>query len=156
MRNVVAGVLAAFTIGAVVSPARSAAQSAARTTRDGVYSAAQADRGHLVFERVCARCHGSDLRGDEIMEVPALVDERFAASWSGEPLFALFRKIGETMPANAPGSLSPRERADTVAYLLRANHVPAGVDDLGTDPGVLNRIRIEPGSAVTPSAVSSP
>ena len=120
------------------------AQSVARTTRDGVYSAAQADRGHVVFERACARCHGSDLRGDEIMEVPALADEHFAVSWGGEPLFALFRKIGETMPASAPGSLSPRERADTVAYLLRANHFPAGLDDLGTDPDLLNRIQISP------------
>ena len=30
---------------------------------DGVYSAAQAERGRAVYEARCSRCHGNDLNG---------------------------------------------------------------------------------------------
>ncbi len=39
------------------------AGAAQRTTRDGVFTAAQADRGKVVYERFCSSCHLEDLSG---------------------------------------------------------------------------------------------
>ena len=112
------------------------------STAQGVYTDAQATRGHATYERVCATCHQSDLRGNDDAEVPALVAEHFATQWRGEPVSALFRKISTTMPASAPGSLSAREVADVIAYLLQANQAPAGRSDLSADINALTGITI--------------
>jgi len=55
----------------------------------------------------------------------------------------LFEFVQERMPKNEPGSLTPQEYADVVAYLLRMNRMPAGSDELSTDVATLKRIRIE-------------
>jgi hypothetical protein len=47
------------------------------------------------------------------------------------------------MPKNEPGSLTPQEYVDVVAYLLRMNNLPTGSGDLSTDVAQLRRIRIE-------------
>lgn len=47
------------------------------------------------------------------------------------------------MPKNEPGSLTPQEYVDVVAYLLRMNRLPEGSEELSTDVAVLRRIRIE-------------
>jgi len=47
------------------------------------------------------------------------------------------------MPKNEPGSLTPQEYADVVAYLLRMNRMPPGSDELSTDVATLKKIRIE-------------
>ena len=113
------------------------------------YSQAQANRGHAVYERACASCHGADLHGDENAEVPALVDENFDRSWRGEPLSALFDKASRTMPADKPGTLTPGEYADILAYLLEANRLPAGADELRPDPVALRAV-IPPSAQRTP------
>ena len=113
------------------------------------YSQAQANRGHAVFERACASCHGADLHGDENAEVPGLVDESFDRSWRGEPLSALFDKASKTMPADRPGTLTPAEYADIIAYILQANRFTAGVDELRPDPAALRAV-IPPSAQRTP------
>ena len=107
-----------------------------------MYSNTQAERGHALYERVCATCHQSDLRGNEDAEVPALVGDHFDTQWRGEPVAALFRKINTTMPASAPGTLSPRDTADLIAYLLQSNRAPAGQADLPADADTLQAIVI--------------
>ena len=104
------------------------------------YTQAQADRGHAVYERACTSCHAADLHGDENAEVPALVGENFDRSWRGEPLSALFDKASKTMPADRPGALTPAEYADIIAYLLQANRVPVGSDELHPDPAALRSV----------------
>jgi hypothetical protein len=47
------------------------------------------------------------------------------------------------MPKNDPGSLSPPESAQVMAYLLKMNDIPAGKSELQPDPAMLRRIRIE-------------
>ena len=122
----------------------SGAAQQARRASEGVFTAAQAERGHVVFERVCAGCHASDLHGDEPREVPALVHEQFDMSWRGEPVAALHRKVRTTMPADRPGTLSSAEYTDIVAYILQTNGFRPGAGELTADQAALDAITIDP------------
>jgi mono/diheme cytochrome c family protein len=98
-----------------------------RTTRDAVYSAAQAKRGDAVYQDKCVACHGAKLEGDL---APPLSGEAFLGIWGGLPLAELFDKIHNTMPADAPGTLTRPQAIDVVTYVLQANQAPAGAADL--------------------------
>lgn len=93
----------------------------------GVYTAAQADRGKAVFDTACLRCHGADLAGNT---APALTGDRFQATWGGGPVGSLFGKIRDTMPPNFGALLDDREKLDIVTYILKANGFPAGPEEL--------------------------
>ena len=47
------------------------------------------------------------------------------------------------MPKSDPGSLTPAEYAQAIAYLLKINDVPAGDHELPPDGEVLKKIRVE-------------
>lgn len=90
----------------------------ARTATDGVDSTAQATRGQAVFRTTCASCHGATLAGDV---APPLAGQSFLGGWNAQPLSNLFDKIYNTMPAQAPNTLTRPQVADVVAYVLQAN-----------------------------------
>ncbi len=46
------------------------------------------------------------------------------------------------MPADKPGSLSPDDTADIVAYVLRSNGFPAGAAPLSNDATALAQVAI--------------
>jgi cytochrome c5 len=93
----------------------------------GVYSAAQAERGKNVFGNACLRCHAEDLSGTT---APALKGERFQSSWGGGTIESLFVKIRDTMPPNFGTILDDQAKLDIVAYILQTNGFPAGRSDL--------------------------
>ena len=95
---------------------------------DGVYTAAQAGRGHAAYEARCVQCH-EGLEADG----PGLMDKAFLDRWREDTLAPLFTFVTTTMPGNAPGSLDPKVYADIVAYLLEANGLPAGTRELSPD-----------------------
>jgi hypothetical protein len=47
------------------------------------------------------------------------------------------------MPKQDPGTLTPKEVAQVIAYILKQNRMPAGSTELPTDPAMLKKIRIE-------------
>lgn len=96
------------------------------TVWDGVYTAAQARRGFGTFERSCARCHA--LNADGIPQ--RFVGDRFWAAWAGGTLDRVHTILQETMPNDAPGSLSEGAYVDVAAFLLEVNDVPAGEREL--------------------------
>jgi len=100
---------------------------------DGVYTAAQADRGAAKYKQACVMCHGPVLEGNG--EAPPLVG-RFIPDWTGTKLSELFEKIQVTMPLFAPGSLSNAETGDVLAYILQANNFPAGQKELEAGDGL--------------------
>ncbi len=104
-----------------------------------LFTEAQATRGQAIYERACASCHRFDLLGDAIEEVPPLVDEDFIATWGGAPLRELSDFVRKNMPGNAARSLSPRDYSDVLAYLLKANKMPAGTEEL-TEMTPLDRV----------------
>jgi mono/diheme cytochrome c family protein len=93
----------------------------------GVYSAAQAERGKASFNASCLRCHGDKLQGNT---APALSGDRFFTTWGGEPIASLFAKIRDTMPPNFGTSIDDPTKLDVVSYILQTNGYPAGVNEL--------------------------
>lgn len=104
-----------------------AAGGAGATAGGGLYADAQAKRGETVYADNCAACHGPTLGGDI---GPALSGPRFATRWKDKSVAELFEKVQTTMPASAPGSLTPEQTADVVAHVLSTNHYPGGSTEL--------------------------
>ena len=120
-----------------------AVQEASRTVWDGVYSEQQARRGEDVYRSACALCHQDDLRGGTDDDSgPALLGARFLGKWWDGTLLDLFEKVRTTMPADAPGSLSPADYADVLSFILEQNEMPNGRMDLPPDAAVLRAVRV--------------
>ena len=112
-----------------------------KTANDGIYSEAQAKRGDVLYKEQCATCHGDNLEGSGPM--PALAGKDFLASWQGKSVADLFEKTHTTMPATAPGSLTPAQAADIVAYMLASSKYKVGTTDLEGKVEALKDIKIE-------------
>jgi mono/diheme cytochrome c family protein len=113
----------------------------ARTTMDGVYTAAQATSGSDVFAAQCRSCHSPTVHSG-----PA-----FRKKWYGHTLGELFGYLRREMPKNDPGSMSDEEYAKALAYLLRINGMPTGAQPLSADSAALHRIRLDSTRAVSSS-----
>src|ERR1700722_15613937 len=92
-------------------------QGKTRTVADGVYTADQAVRGQSLYESNCATCYGGDLSGGE--SAPALMGPEFLSTWKGKNLGNLFSRMQATMPADKPGSLSPDQNSENIAYMQK-------------------------------------
>jgi len=134
-------------IFAVCALIAGAAQSppARRSVWDGVYTDAQAMRGERQYGRSCEQCHGPDLAGDAVMEIPALSLDSFMTSWNGKTVKDLFDTVKRSMPKDKPGSLGTGSYVDVVAYLLQANKFPSGTKELPRTADELAPIVIERG-----------
>ena len=113
---------------------------------DGVYTAAQAERGRTVYEARCSRCHGSDLRG---VNGSSLAGDAFMLHWEGRTVERLVRRIHDTMPPDAAGSLTDRDAVDAVAYVLQRNGLPEGSNELALEPAAAAGIEIRSGAGQT-------
>src|SRR5579871_663676 len=88
-----------------------------------LYSAAQAKRGADLYQsKQCATCHGATLAGNG--PFPALTGDNFVSVYSGQPLTQLYDKVQKQMPPTNPGSLTPAEASDLLAYMLSVNKYP--------------------------------
>jgi mono/diheme cytochrome c family protein len=103
------------------------AEAGRASVLDGVYTPAQARRGQAQFEQHCASCHRSDLGG---IAGPALKGERFLDQWREFPLDVLVNDMGTQMPLRNPGALPASAYVDIASYLLEANGLPPGRDEL--------------------------
>ncbi len=142
-REFIIGVLGAFGLVVTLGYGALPSQDVDRTTADGVYTAAQADRGAQVVENYgCRNCHGATLEGGA-EEEPPLWGEEFVGNWAGRKVDELAEKI-TTMPANAEPAyqVKPAAAPDVVAFLLRANGYPEGKTELPADKNALKRIKI--------------
>ena len=104
-----------------------------KSVKAGVYTTAQADRGQVLYRSKCASCHAPN----------RVTDDLFYTSFAGKPLWEMFDVISDSMPEDDPGSLKKEEYADVIAYLLKLNNFPAGMDDLPSDKDALAAILME-------------
>ena len=126
---------------ALVAGAGALAQ--APSVRDGIYTAAQAEQGQAVYDEQCVSCHGPVTAF--VPEMAALLaDHTFRNRWRGRSLGEMFELIRDTMPQDAPGSLSPQQSAELVAYILSGNRLPTGDLALTDDVERLGQIMFEP------------
>jgi mono/diheme cytochrome c family protein len=112
-----------------------------RDVWDGVFTAAQAERGQKVAQQGrCTGCHGPELAGSE--RAPALKGDAFLANWEDGSVNRLFVKIRDTMPPSNSEQVAAAEKLDVLAYVLRVNGFPAGASDLRLDADMLDAIQI--------------
>jgi len=114
---------------------------AGKSIGEGVYTAAQAERGAKVYAENCSFCHGDDLKGSDV--IPPLVGTDFLGNWKGKTAADLYEKINSTMPATAPGTLTPAQTAETMAHMFAVAKYPAGSADLSAKMDELKQIRID-------------
>lgn len=110
-----------------------------KTTVDGIYTEAQATRGEKVYGDLCASCHGDDLAGGG--QAPSLAGKEFNVDWNDLAMSDLFDRTRGTMPADKPGTLTPEQATDVIAYLLHKGSFPTGQTELPADPAALKAIR---------------
>jgi quinoprotein glucose dehydrogenase len=132
----------AFAAPAAQPPALPAAAPA-------LYSAEQAAAGERLYFQQCAVCHGDDLAGRE--KASALAGPQFAEAWNGKDLRRLYDRL-ETMPPQAPKSLTPGQYASLIAFMMRHAGLPAGSTALPTDRAQLAGITF--GNAPANAAVA--
>ena len=88
-----------------------------------LYTAAQARAGHRAYEHHCAACHGKQEQG---LVGPALSGPIFASPKANYKVRDIYLFLSVNMPAYAPGSLTPKQYVDIMAFLLQQNGFPAG------------------------------
>ena len=108
---------------------------------DGIYTDAQAMRGQKVFTENCETCHGAKLMGTD-SGGPPLSGDDFINGWKEMSAGALLNKISMDMPSNAPGTLTPEQYADVMAYVLSVNKYPAGMTELPKDADALKTVKM--------------
>lgn len=129
-------------LGMASGPAQtpSSTPDAKATTATGVYTAAQADAGKALYASKCSMCHGAKLEGGG--QNPPLAGQSFLGQWKGQSLDDLYTMIQATMPATNPGSLTPDQTVQLMAYILKANAMPEGKTNLSKDEADLKTIQI--------------
>jgi mono/diheme cytochrome c family protein len=146
VRGALGAAVFGWTIIAAFSMAGHARQQRSVTT--GVYSAEQATRGQKAYQTECASCHGDKLEGGL---GPMLAGDGFLSVWSGRSLAELTDKIQNTMPFQAPGTLTRDQSIDIVAYTLQAGGHPAGQ---ALTEAALAQVSF-PGAAAAPTATTA-
>jgi mono/diheme cytochrome c family protein len=147
--------IVAFAAGVLAESMTADAAGAQKTISvwDGVYTAAQAERGKAAFDTYCASCHSSDLSG---AQGPALAGNPFMQRWDFRNVSQLFNEIKTRMPRNDPSSLSDETYADLISFILKSNAFPAGASELTPQPDALDAVRIEKSKGEAPTAEELP
>lgn len=96
------------------------------------YLPSQAERGREVYSETCGTCH----------QPGQLIGQGFVEAWNDRRVYDFYALVRGTMPLDKPGGLKDQEYLDVVAYLLQANHAPAGRDSLKADTLALRGARI--------------
>jgi mono/diheme cytochrome c family protein len=96
------------------------------------FVASQAARGQRVYEETCGTCHSPG----------QLIGQGFVENWKDRRVYDLYAIVRSTMPLDKPGGMKEQEYLDVIAYLLQANHAPAGTDSLKADTASMRKSRI--------------
>lgn len=105
------------------------------TTKDGVYTKAQAERAKDLYAKTCASCHtlGAAYTSTSPSKGPDLTGAAFLTKWDGKTVFSLIDGIQKTMPNDFSMELTPAQAADVTAFILQANGFKDGAKELAAD-----------------------
>ena len=143
MYRLIAAALLVFVV-ALCSYTRGYTQTTGRAgnVSQASYGKAQADRGKVVYGQYCSTCHLETLKGNCAAENLSSTSYVCGATGSAPPLVGasfmkrfysvgdLYSRVKWTMPAPGENNLSTQDNLAVVAYLLQANGVPAGAQEL--------------------------
>lgn len=104
------------------------------TLSEGLFSAAQVERGEESFLDECMECHELP----EFTAAGAFLEEQI-----GETVWSVFEFIWSEMPEDRPAWLDPGEYADILAYILSVYGFPSGPSDMPIERGALEQVTIE-------------
>ena len=133
MRWLLLPLLFVFSVATAAAQSADSSASTGKSVWKGVYTEEQAARGDAEHQNNCSTCHGTE----------KYAGEAFTKNWVGRTVFDLFDQIRTTMPDDNPGGLTTQQYKDIVAYILKANGIPAGTDSLPGDPEALRQFRID-------------
>ncbi|HTJ25877.1 MAG TPA: c-type cytochrome [Candidatus Limnocylindria bacterium] len=114
------------------------------------YTTAQAKAGAKVYATSCIQCHGANLQGTA---APGVAGKEFLTTAKGNKwtLSSVRTLVFENMPLNDPGSLTPTQYAQVMAYLLASNCYPAGSQPFPEkDNPAFAKVAIQPLTGVKP------
>jgi mono/diheme cytochrome c family protein len=131
--NLVGGALTGAPVPLRFDPNARVIRSTAASLPPASYSNAQASRGESVYGNTCGACH----------QPGSLVGQAFVEGWSDRRVYDFYALVRATMPLDNPGGLKDQEYLDVIAYLLKANHAPAGTDSLAADTTALRSHKID-------------
>ena len=109
------------TVLGVVAVSVAAVAGSGKSTKDGAYTAEQAERGKAVYDKSCGNCHQADFYRDRLTR------------FSGKPIGQLFEVVSTTMPADNVGGLLTSEYLDALAYIFSITGSPTGSEELTSD-----------------------
>ena len=131
-----------FTIALLSLWAAGLAAQGERSVKDGVFTEEQAKRGEQVYAETCANCHGEHLEGADMS--PSLTGSTFSSNWNTLTVGDYYDRVRTTMPMDRPGTISPQQIADVIAFILKSNQYVAGKTELPNLVVPLKTIKIEP------------
>ena len=104
------------------------------------FTSGQATRGAALYQERCAECHGDEAQGDGNGITPPLASLEFRGNWGGLPLSTLLDRIRQEGQQGSKAALTRQQETDILAFILARNQVPAGEQELPSDPAALSRI----------------
>jgi cytochrome c553 len=110
-----------------------ASSSSQKTTKDGVYTKAQADKVAETYGKVCANCHDPAKVAEGKKPAPPLVGDGFFDNWKDRTLGELMTTIRLTMPNDGSMTLTVEDAENLTAYILQMNKLPEGKEPLKND-----------------------
>ena len=114
-----------------------------RSSLSGVYTVAQAERGHRIYLDRCNRCHALQFGSGGGGGAPAFGGPTFNGDFENYTLYDLENRIHTSMPRDQPGTTDRVAATDLTAFILSQMHAPAGGRELPADESVLHLIRID-------------
>lgn len=97
------------------------------------FTFAQVEAGELTFSESCSDCHStSEFRGSD-----------FQYRFRRRTAWHLYRMVTETMPEDAPGSLSSDSYVAVVSYILSMNGYEAGETPLTATEEALGALPLD-------------
>lgn len=127
----IAGIVVGVLLGGAMAGAGVLAQEP--TTKDGVYTAAQAATGKTAFAEKCSSCHNAE----------KFTGAEWNRAYVGRPLSNVSGAMAE-MPMDNPGSLTAEDYGALLAYFLSMNKYPEGQTALEGTPEALKKIMVAP------------
>jgi mono/diheme cytochrome c family protein len=125
----------AAVLGLAMAPGLPAQSPGEAQPGPAVYTKVQAEEGKRLYDIECTICHAPREFSGGV----------FQRRWLTPPVSGIFVHILNTMPQDAPGSLSRDQVAAIVAYILEINGQPAGSEPLPTETEKLTQIRVTVG-----------
>ena len=116
------------------------------SSRSGIFTAAQAERGHQMYLARCSGCHKLGFSGNVGGQTPpAFGGPEFNGDFDGYTVFDLENRIHTTMPLGNPGSTNQVDATDLTAFILSQMGNPPGAKELPPDNVVMQALRIDVG-----------